>query len=977
MKRRYLHFSLLLIFIVLGGTTIGLYAFKNGNDYVPRQKKSELQLPRIKPAAEYLTTIKNNQHTGVINATDLERAKKQLENLGSSRSLDLTWTQLGPDNFGGRTRAIICDNQDPTANTLYAAGVSGGIWKSINLAITWKKINTEKDNLYVSCMIQIPNGTIYAGTGESFAAQTMSGLEEMGYSGGFMGQGIFKSTDGDNFSLIPATEPTFNDENSDWAYVNELAYDDSKGRLYAATNTGLKYSDDDGANWSTATDTAGTALNMNAYDVQVSSAGVVIACVDNLCYLSQAGNANNFILRSTGDSISLPASNVSRIEFAFAPSEASVAYASVVNQFGNVYNIYRSDDSGYSWRIILPGTNFVPVFLGQGVYDNAITVFPDNPDKILLGGFVLYQGEMIQSEGLYDWRVVSEGFTNPQFDSYLHFDVHTNVFRNGSDNTFFTGTDGGVSKGVVNGNEYAHAASNRNYYTTQFYAIGNSGLENFNVGGSQDNGTIVISGEGNTIRQGELILGGDGGPCVSSLINHEIIVVSSTEGLVLRSEDAGENYSTQFMTGDITNPQAFITPVALWESFNNQNSRDSVTYYARENIPAGTTIQVRSRNSGQPFYYTLPTDESLQDGDSIRVKDLVSSRLFIATANHVFMTKELHNFGKVPEWFEVSGSQVGMVGIPQCITYSADGNQLYVGTQDGRLYRISNLALAYNYERADISSPSCIVSTKEIPLYIPGTSDPVDQVITSISVDPSNPNNVMVTLGNYGNDYYVLFTENALAETPDFNSRQGNLPQMPVYSSLIEMTDSNIAILGTEYGIFVTEDIHNNSPEWYMQSENMGIVPVFDLKQQIVPKTADEVVLVNGPEVIVIPYPGTDNYGIIYAATFGRGLMRCNTFRKPVGIEEIFAGPNNQNQNLKLYPNPVFDKATIELDANTKGKLSIQVIDLSGKIIYSEERFVNEGVNKLDLDLTHLKTGTYVLKAVSEQNIFTRKFIIK
>jgi len=584
---------------------------------------------------------------------------------------------------------------------------------------------------------------------------------------------------------------------------------------------------------------------------------------------------------------------------------------------------------------------------------------------------------MIQSEGLYDWRVVSEGFTNPQFDSYLHFDVHTNVFRNGSDNTFFTGTDGGVSKGVVNGNEYAHAASNRNYYTTQFYAIGNSGLENFNVGGSQDNGTIVISGEGNTIRQGELILGGDGGPCVSSLINHEIIVVSSTEGLVLRSEDAGENYSTQFLTGDITNPQAFITPVALWESFNNQNSRDSVTYYARENIPAGTTIQVRSRNSGQPFYYTLPTDESLQDGDSIRVKDLVSSRLFIATANHVFMTKELHNFGKVPEWFEVSGSQVGMVGIPQCITFSADGNQVYVGTQDGRLYRISNLALAYNYERADISSPSCIVSTKEIPLYIPGTSDPVDQVITSISVDPSNPNNVMVTLGNYGNDYYVLFTENALAETPDFNSRQGNLPQMPVYSSVIEMTDSNIAILGTEYGIFVTEDIHNNSPEWYMQSENMGIVPVFDLKQQIVPKTADEVVLVNGPEVIVIPYPGTDNYGIIYAATFGRGLMRCNTFRKPVGIEEIFAGPNNQNQNLKLYPNPVFDKATIELDANTKGKLSIQVIDLSGKIIYSEERFVNEGVNKLDLDLTHLKTGTYVLKAVSEQNIFTRKFIIK
>jgi len=976
MKRRYLHFSLLLIFIVLGSSTIGLYAFKNNGEYIPRQKKSELQLPRIKPASEYLATIKNNQHTGVINPTDLKRANNQMKNLAASRALDMTWTQLGPDNFGGRTRAIICDNQDATASTIYAAGVSGGIWKSTNLAITWDKINTGNDNLYVSCMIQTPDGTIYAGTGESFAAETMSGLEDMGYSGGFMGQGIFKSSDGDNFSLIPATEPSFNDMNSDWAYVNELAYDDATGRLYAATNNGLKYSDDNGANWATAKDEEGVVLDMNAFDVQVNSAGAVLACVDNLCYLSQDGNADSFVLRA--DSVSLPAENISRIEFAFAPSDPSIAYASVVNNLGNVYNIYRSDDSGYNWRVILPGTNFVPVFAGQGVYDNAITVFPENPDKILLGGFILYQGEKIQEEGFFDWRAVSEGFTNPQFASYLHLDNHTNVFRQGSNTTFFSGTDGGVSKGTISGNEYTHAASNRNYYTTQFYAIGNSGLENFNLGGSQDNGTIVISGEGNTVRQGELILGGDGGPCVSSLINHEVIVVSGTAGQLFRSEDAGDNYSTQFIDGTgITNPQAFITPVALWESFNNPYSRDSVYYHAREVIEGGTTIQVRSQNSGQPFYYTLPNDVSLGVGDSLNIQDVVSSRLFVATANHLYMTKELHNFGKVPEWFEISGSSVGMIGIPQCITYSADGNHVFVGTQAGKLFRVSNLALAYNYDRADINSPSCIVSTKEIPLFVPGTTDPVDQVITSIAVDPSDPNNVLVTLGNYGNEHYVLFTENALAETPEFDSRQGSLPQAPVYSSVIEMTDNNIAIIGTEYGIFVTENIHANSPEWYLQADKMGIVPVFDLKQQIVPKVSDEVVLVNGNEVTVIPYPGTDNFGIIYAATYGRGLMRSNTFRKPVGIDDIFTDHNLVKETLKLYPNPVTENATIEIDIIKKGSVTIQVVDVSGRLVGSKQTNVNEGFNKLNMNLSHLNTGTYIIKAVSGNQVFTSKFMVK
>jgi len=953
---------------------MGLYPNKNVQEYTPRQEDSKLQLPKIKPASEYLAMIKNNQHSGVINPVDLRRANQQLKNFENSRTLDLAWAQLGPDNFGGRTRAIICDNQDATANTIYAAGVSGGVWKSTNLAITWNKVNTQIDNLYVSCMIQTSNGTIYAGTGESFAAESMSGFDDMGYTGGFMGQGIFKSTDGDNFTLLTATEPTYNDVDSDWAYINELAFDNGSGKLYAATNTGLKYSNDNGASWATVKDTAGTELNMNSYDVQVNSDGVVIACIDNLCYLSQNGNVNNFILRSVDDSISLPSSNVSRIEFAFAPSDPQVAYASVVNQLGNVYNIYRSDDAGFSWRIILPGTQFVPVFLGQGVYDNALTVFPENPDKILLGGFILYQGEMIQAEGLFDWRIVSD-WQFSQEAAYLHPDVHTMVFRHGSNNTFFTGTDGGVSKGTVSGNQYAHAPSNRDYYTTQFYAVGNSGLENFNLGGSQDNGSIVISGEGNTPRQGERILGGDGGPCVSSLINHEIVVVSAAGGFILRSEDAGDNYSTQFLSGDITNDQAFITPVALWESFNNPNSRDSVYFHAREEISGGTTIQVRSINDGQPFYYTLPNDITIHNGDSLIVQDVVSSRLFIATSNHIWMTKELHDFGKTPEWFEISDATVGMIGTPQCISYSSDGNHLFVGTQAGRLFRISNLALAYDYERADINSPSCIVSTKEIPLFIPGTSDPVEQVITSIAVDPSDPNNVMVTFGNYGNEYYILFSEDALAEVPEFNSRQGNLPQMPVYSSVIEMTDNSVAVIGTEYGIFVTENIHENTPEWYLEDGEMGKVPVFELKQQIVARAEDEVVLVNGNETIVIPYPGATNYGIVYAATYGRGLMRCNTFRKPVGIDEIIAGENLLKEELILYPNPVNDFVNIECDIIKQGVVNVQVVDLSGKVVSSKQLGVRKGKNKLSVDLSHLAAGTYVMKAVSGNQVFTGKFI--
>jgi hypothetical protein len=567
--------------------------------------------------------------------------------------------------------------------------------------------------------------------------------------------------------------------------------------------------------------------------------------------------------------------------------------------------------------------------------------------------------------------------TNPNYASYVHYDIHTAVFRHGTTNEFYVGSDGGVSKGVSNGNEYSYTTSNRNYFTTQFYRMSYSGVENYNLGGAQDNGSILITGTGNTIKQGKDILGADGGACAVSLINNKIVVVSSTQGRMFRSEDAGDNYSTQFLTSSISNDQAFLTPIALWESFDNPNSRDSVYFYAHQEYPGGTTLQVRSKNSGQPFYYTLPDDITLHDGDSILVRDVVSSRLFIATANHIWMTKELHNFGKTPEWFEISGADVGMIGIPQCIAYSSDGNHLFVGTQNGKLYRISNLALAYNFERADISSPSCIVSTEEIPLFVPGSSDPIDQVITSLAVDPSDPANVLVTLGNYGNEHYVLFTENALDADPVFDTRQGNLPQMPVYSSVIEMSDGNIALIGTENGIFVTENIHAASPEWYPEAGAIGKVPVFELKQQVVGYPEDEVVLLNGNEVTIIPYAGATNYGIIYAATYGRGLMKCSHFRRPVGIDEINAGQHFSNESLIVYPNPVINRATVEIEANLQGVADIMILDINGRVVSRQNENLMKGLNKLNFNVSHLAAGTYIMKISSGNQVFTGKFIVK
>lgn len=977
MKRKNLPLSLVLISMILTGIILGFSSDRNDVKYSPRLSNNESLVYGIKPSVKYLATIRNNQTTGMIASEDLNKLQNQLKNFSNSRSnVNLTWRQLGPDNFGGRTRAIMFDNQDQNANTLYAAGVSGGIWKSEDLGISWAKINSSSYNLNVSTMKQGADGTIYAGTGESFAAETMSGLEEMGFSGGLMGQGIFKSTDGDNFTLLASTEPQFNDNNSDWAFVNELAIDGNNGRIYAATNTGLKYSNDGGGTWAMAVDTSGAELSMNSMDVQVASDGAVVACIDNACYISTSGSVDAFVTRSNGDSISLPDGGVGRIEFAFAPSDPNILYASVVKDDGDMYSLYLSDNKGVSWRVIQPESAAISVFNGQGIYDNAITVYPNDPNKFLLGGVNAWEFRKAQETGFFANKSISSAFVPSYFSSYLHVDHHIYVFRPGSNNTFFVGTDGGVAIGTVSDGVYEYEGSNRSYFTTQFYNVGLSGVGNYVLGGAQDNGTILITGTGNTVKQGTEIYFGDGGACVISVIDKDVLVVSNQGADLQRSEDGGINYSTQFIGDDMVLDEDFFnTPMALWESFDNENSRDSVWYYAKVEIPGGTSIQVLSENSSQPFYYTTPSDVVLQPGDSIQVKDVVSSRYFIATTEFVYMTKELHQFTKTPEWFEISNIDVGFVGSPQCISYSADGNHVFVGTREGKLYRISNLALAYDYDRADVNSSECIVSTQVIPVYEPGTTDEISQVITSIAIDPDNPENVMITLGNYGNDNYVLYSNNALDQVPVFSSRQGNLPQMPVYSSVIEMSETDMGVIGTEHGVYVTENISDDSPVWVSQDSLMGSVPVFQLQQQLVSKTADTVVLVNGNEVTKIPYPGTDNYGVIYAATFGRGLFRCNIFQKPVGVNEIYSDNDRNILDLKVYPNPVTTLATIELEATNNSEADIFVYDLSGRRVIQQQKQVTKGINKINLDLSGLNSGSYIIQVVIGSDIYSQKLI--
>ncbi|MFN7012967.1 MAG: PA domain-containing protein [Bacteroidia bacterium] len=124
-----------------------------------------------RPTVEKLKALKES--------LKLERDQALANGRTPGDASDNNWIERGPNNVGGRVRAIMFDPTDATFNTVIAGGVSGGLWKNTNIssaASTWTRINIP-ENLNVTSISYDPNNTSiwYVGTGESCVFGDVSG----------------------------------------------------------------------------------------------------------------------------------------------------------------------------------------------------------------------------------------------------------------------------------------------------------------------------------------------------------------------------------------------------------------------------------------------------------------------------------------------------------------------------------------------------------------------------------------------------------------------------------------------------------------------------------------------------------------------------------------------------------------------------------------------------------------------------------
>jgi 2',3'-cyclic-nucleotide 2'-phosphodiesterase (5'-nucleotidase family) len=149
------------------------------------------------------------------------------------------------------------------------------------------------------------------------------------------------------------------------------------------------------------------------------------------------------------------------------------------------------------------------------------------------------------------------------------------------------------------------------------------------------------------------------------------------------------------------------------------------------------------------------------------------------------------------------------------------------------------------------------------------------------------------------------------------------------------------------------------------------------MKQQILSQEDRYVVLASPEDTIVELYPGVKNTGIVYAATYGRGVFRCENYKLNSGTDIPEVPSVAAEANVSIYPNPAYSQATARFEAEGNATVRYQVFDLTGRLVMSRNLGrLNQGSHDIEINTGDLGTGSYILRIGEGVRTATAKFLV-
>jgi photosystem II stability/assembly factor-like uncharacterized protein len=596
----------------------------------------------FKQVERFISLYKNRlKPDGTIpNGADVLRTWDELRHYNQSRSLAGNWYPLGPILDDATTRDHIegvgrtsCIAFHPTNPLIMFAGTpAGGLWRSMDGGQSWTSNTDQLPTLGVSSIVIDPNNPtiIYAGTGDRDAFD----------SPGF---GVIKSIDGGETWQLSNLDI----ENK---VVGGLKIEPVSGRIIAATNDGLFYSNDAGATW---IQSFNLTYEFKDLEMHPTNSNILYTTGNGRFYRSEDGG-QSWVYINNG------IGSASRMVIAVTPVAPDDVYICRAGTY-EFSSFVRSTDAGLSFTEMSNEPNILGWAAdgsssgGQAWYDLCVEADHMNPGVIYLGGIRLKKSLDYGAT----WIDINSNF--------VHVDQHEMAI-NPHTKELFVCNDGGlyhyientewadISKGLVNG---------------QIYKLGQSKLNpNHTLTGFQDNGTAEFNGAF-WKRRG----GGDGFECAYDDTDETYRYHSIYYGQVYRT---GPTYSGQKFGG---NGELGINEEGAWDSPFLIHPDDPNTFFL------GLKNVWRTRNVKEVNKDDIVWEKESNNLMGSNTPDLIA--LEVAQADHhmMYASEGTRKFARTLDcmadsiiWQNLSSTLPSSLSPVSCIeTHPTDTNTVYIG----------------------------------------------------------------------------------------------------------------------------------------------------------------------------------------------------------------------------------------------------------------------------------------------------------
>lgn len=725
----------------------------------------------------------------------------------------------------GRTNVIAVDPVSP--NVAYLGSDGGGVWKTTNCcttSTTWTSVTDDPllTTIAIGDIIIDPNNhnVVYASTGD---------LRFGSYS--FGSAGVLKSSDqGATWQVLGAD--VFNGAYSQpagnypqYQAIGKVRVDpNNSNNLVVGTKTGLFLSYDAGTNWTgpcvtnafttQRQDTTGLILRDTGAETQIYAfigARGFATTVQNNLDQNGANGAYRALLPASGcpsgwetlsradngwptdtatgvpvNTTTLAGNQLGRLDAAIAPSNPDVIYVAVQailasggTQRGGLLGIWRTTNGGTTWTKQAGPAGLSGCFgdYNQNWYDQNIAVDPNNADTTFLSTVDIFRS----TNGGTSYTNLTCGYAG---GTTVHVDQHALAFVPGSSSVLLSGSDGGAYVSTnANAANPTFTQINNSLATLEFYSGDLTG--NFATaaqpginGGMQDNGSAVYvwNAGGPTQTVWQMRKGGDGMFArIESVLGQRWYQESQNGALAVSTAGAYGSQSTA--TGGWTADRlSFVFP---YEIQKNGCPPTGCTHMIAGSYRVFESVNGAIGGSASARWH-------VNSGDL--TKNTLAERSFINQLNYAW----------------------------------SDNTRAIVGTNDGNVQMGFNLGqgVANSATWVNVTGGNAVLPNRPILDVFQDTANPLIGYAAVGGFDQNTP----TTPGH-------LFQVTCTASCGSFTwvNKSGNLPNIPVDSVMVNPNFRQQVFVGTDWGLYYTNDMDAGTPEWYRFQAGLPNVMIWDM----------------------------------------------------------------------------------------------------------------------------------------------------